>query len=474
MAILSAQQAARILKQIGENRYTPKVIESDIGYELESDVDIDLAGGGSYTEEEAEYMTRGRGETGSGYAEHWSELLIPTGTAPIYTPGMEYGISEMLDYIEGIKDEGFLNVERFWKENFLPPLRRAFAEIFDTEGGGQWKETGEWWRFFKENQMDFEYPALKSAPQSSRVDAQGKRLKAGRRTVREYEPLIESQRRYQKTGVAERRLISREIVERRGGTRTLKYLGKYRQSLTSRVNLNKQGNVFQALDAGNWRKGFEYGVNQEWFTQYSLRRYGRDPAFGGKNPEIDYPTKFEDDSVGMFRYWYLRLGEDQEAIQVPITYNEAKRQGKKFLNMTRLSKPMNVPARPVFGFFRRPEHPIIRKFQERVTRNVMKNLGKYLDAGARQQWRSKVRAARRSLSQTSPGSERIRSEPVRRNVDAETHGRQRYDELEQKLLAGTLTDSEAAEYMELEKLYEFGAENESLWDDDDDTYGVSF
>lgn len=352
-------------------------------------------------------------------------------------------IDLLMDYISRFSREEL--GERFWSEVVMPPLRNTIGKIFTTQGLGTWKQLSHAWARERIS------PAL---PGFS-LGGQGKK---------------------------ENRILS--------------WRERYRRALTGKKGLRDGSTVFQPLQGGNWKSGFEYGVNVGWFADLSRRLRGDDL-------EADYPIKHEGGSEGRFRF-ISHIPQSAEAVlgafgfnydleregYIPITTKQAKRlekvgirshetydfastQGRgKNVKGSVSSSPLTfeIPARPVWGLFRRENLTVIRNFYNSLGERMARSIGRYMDKAERQRWyQSDYRSAMQGLSLQAAEHVQERQQAPQRQADEMSfqeiytqHGhvedvrRHLYEEMESAIESGRgISSEEQRIFRELEEEFEF-------------------
>ena len=342
-------------------------------------------------------------------------------------------IDLFLDYISRFAKEEL--GKRFWAEVLMPPLRHTIGRIFTTQGFGTWEKLSHDWT--KERHS----PRLP-----------GYSLGGGGATKR--------------------------------GHRILDWRSRYRRALTGKRGSSSkdptgEGSIFQPIQGGNWKSGFEYGADVGWFSDLSRRIRGDDL-------EADYPIKHEGLSKSRFRFVsYLpksvealggSLGEEEF---VPVTTRQAKRleklgvksylsykfghgttttkkvDGKLVKEVTQVPEYFDIPARPVWGLFTRENLQEINKFYDKLEERMATAIGRFLDKAERKDWYAERRGyggvsqpGRMQESFSEP--EITREQALAQLGDHETIRRSRYEELGERAETTGLSVEEQKEYYELE------------------------
>ena len=352
--------------------------------------------------------------------------------------------------------------KKFWADVVLPPLRNTIGKIFSTQGGGTWKQLSPHWQREK---VDPAFPGFS-------LGGKGKR-----------------------------------------DSKILSWRGKYRRALTGKKGLPTSqapqgaGTIFQPLQGGNWKTGFEYGVDVGWFADMSRRARGDDL-------EADYPIKHEGGSEGRFRYVsYIpkkaesvlgAFGFNYDAERdgyIIVTTKQAKRlekigvksylthkfgkakvdtkveRGRVVKTIEETPLTYDIPARPVWGLFRRENLPIIRNFYDNLGGSMARNIGRYMDKAERQAWykgnQSDYRAAIQGVSVGAGGGVGGAQQPQRLADEMsfqeiyQQHGhsegvrRHLYEEMGAKIESGKgLGVDEQRIFYELEEEFEFGGDDD--------------
>ena len=205
----------------------------------------------------------------------------------------------------------------------------------------------------------------------------------------------------------------------RGGGGILNWRGRYRNALVRASGIGK-GAFLEPTD-GDWRKGFEYGIDQPHFDRFTRRVRGDHLESGGSGGiGVGYPSKHEVETPAQFYYFWLTppggkhtasaqpdapaervivTGRERRILEskdIPVYFSgvykgsklvsKSEETGERTFSLPEGRAQVTVPARPVWTWFR-TGHGEITKFYEKVGNNIANEIEKYLSLGQRTRWR---------------------------------------------------------------------------------------
>ena len=387
--------------------------------------------------------------------ENDDQILSLTFESSLFA-GRVNAIDMLMDYVSRFSRDEL--GKKFWMDVVLPPLRNTIGKIFTTQGAGTWKALSPDWAREKANPA---FPGFS-------LGGKGKE-----------------------------------------SSKILSWRGKYRRALTGKKGLpNTQnprgaGTIFQPLQGGNWKSGFEYGVDVGWFSDMSRRSRGDDL-------EADYPIKHEGGSESRFRFINYIPKKAQEVLgafgfdydaerdgYIIVTTKQAKRlekigirsylshefgkakvdtkveRGRLVKTVEQTPLTFDIPARPVWGLFRRENLTIIKNFYDGLGERMARNIGRYMEKAERQEWykgsQSHYRSSIQGVSMGATSDNIQTSQPPQRQADQmsyqeiyEQHGhsegvrRHLYEEMETAIEGGKgINVEEQRIFRELEEEFEF-------------------